>query len=72
MRSLLNGVLFGFPNLDYMSENLKTKLEKHEGIGFTKVAGDDKCYVTFNLVYNASLYVSEAVASAWKLGSKDK
>lgn len=62
----------GSPNPEYRSEKLKTKLEKHEGIAFAKVAADDKGCITFNLVYNANLSVSEAVACAYKLGSKDK
>ncbi|KAK5866345.1 hypothetical protein PBY51_020544 [Eleginops maclovinus] len=67
----------GFPNPEYRSEKLKSKnkkskLEKHEGIAFAKVTADDKGCITYNLVYNASLSVSDAVAHAYKLGSKEK
>lgn len=62
----------GFPNPDYRGEKLKSKLEKHEGIAFAKVKQDDKGCITYNLVYNAILSVADAVAHAYKLGSKDK
>lgn len=62
----------GFPNPEYRGEKLKSKLEKHEEIAFAKVTHDDKGCITYNLVYNASLSVSDAVAHAYQLGSKDK
>ncbi|KAK5870594.1 hypothetical protein PBY51_003528 [Eleginops maclovinus] len=62
----------GFPNPEYRNEKLKSKLEKHEGITFAKVTAEDKGCITYNLVYNASLSVSDAVAHAYKLESKDK
>ncbi|KAK5856857.1 hypothetical protein PBY51_008423 [Eleginops maclovinus] len=62
----------GFPNPENRSEKLKSKLEKHQGIAFAKFTADDKGCITYNLVYNGSLSVSDAVAHAYKLGSKDK
>ena len=42
------------------------------GLPLLRFTQDDKGCITYNLVYNASLSVSDAVAHAYKLGSKDK
>ena len=65
----------GFRNNEYRSEKLKAHLEKHEIrklIDFAKVNPGDKGFITYNLVYNASITVTDAVTYAYKLGSKDK
>ena len=64
----------GLVNPVYTSRNLKNHLENHEisvHIAFTNVdPGNVGCY-SYNLIYNASLSVSEAVVHAYQLGSKD-
>jgi hypothetical protein len=65
----------GFPNPEYRSEKLKVRLENHdihEWIAFAKVNPGDKGCITYNLVYSVSISVADAVAYAYKLGSKDK
>jgi len=65
----------GFPNPGYRSEKLKAKLENHnihEHIAFAKVNPGDKGFITYHLVYNASISTAEAVIYAYKLGSKEK
>lgn len=65
----------GFPNPEYRSEKLKARLENHdvhEWIAFAKVNPGDKGCITYNLVYSANISVADAVAYAYKLGSKDK
>lgn len=65
----------GFPNPEYRSEKLKTRLENHdihEWIAFAKINPGDKGCITYNLVYSASISVADAVTYAYKLGSKDK
>lgn len=64
-----------FPNPYYRSKQLKVRLENHyinELIAFTKVSTGDKGCITYNLVYIASIYVTDAVTYAYKLGCKDK
>ena len=56
-------------------EKLKARLknhEIHERIAFVNVNPGDKGCITYNLVYSATMSVAEAVAFAYKLGSKDK
>ncbi|KAL7407118.1 hypothetical protein ABVT39_003386 [Epinephelus coioides] len=43
-----------------------------EKIAFAKVNSSDKGFVTFNLVYNSSLQVEEALSHAYTFGSRDK
>ena len=65
----------GFTNPAYRSEKLKARLENHdihELIAFAKVTPGDKGCITYNLVYSASISVADAVAYAYKLGSKEK
>lgn len=66
--------IMGVVNPVYTSRNLKNRLENHEisaHIAFTNVdPGNEGCR-SYNLIYNASLSVSEAVAHAYQLGSKD-
>lgn len=65
----------GFPNPEYRSEKLKAKLQNHdihEWITFAKVNPGDKGCITYNLVYSASISVTDAVTYAYMLGSKDK
>ena len=65
----------GFPNPEYRSEKLKARLENsdiHELIAFAKVTPGDKGCINYNLVYSASISVADAVAYAYKLGSRDK
>ena len=65
----------GFPNPEYRSEKLKTRLENHdihEQIAFAKVNPGDKGCIIYNLVYSASISIADAVAHAYKLGSKAK
>lgn len=65
----------GFANPEYRSEKLKARLEHHdihELIAFAKVNPGDKGCITYNLVYSASISTADAVAYAYKLGSKDK
>jgi hypothetical protein len=67
--------LNGFPNPDYRSERLKARLENdeiHESIAFAKVDPGDKGFISYNLVYSASISIADAVTYAYKLGSKDK
>ena len=64
-----------FPNPDYRSEKLKDRLQNHEIhslIAFVKVNPGNKGCISFNLVYNANVFVGDAVTYAYKLGSKDK
>ena len=65
----------GFPNPEYRSEKLKTRLENddiNEFIAFAKINPGDKGCITYNLVYSTSISVAEAVVYAYKIGSKDK
>jgi len=65
----------GFPNPDFRSDKLKTRLQRHEineCIAFTKVFPGDRGCITYNLVYSTSISVAEAVTYAYRLGSKDK
>ena len=65
----------GFANPEYRGEKLKARLENHEiheRIAFVNVNPGDKGCITYNLVYSATMSVAEAVAFAYKLGSKDK
>ncbi|KAG1666825.1 PIN2/TERF1-interacting telomerase inhibitor 1 [Nymphon striatum] len=69
----------GFPNPDFRSDKLKTRLERHtinECIAITKVfSGDRGCpggCIAYNLVYSTSISVAEAVTCAYRIGSKDK
>ena len=65
----------GFPNPDFRSDKLKTRLQRHEineCIAFTKVFRGDRGCITCNLVYNISISVAEAVTYAYRLGSRDK
>ena len=55
----------GYPQLDYRSEKLRSRIEDHpisRQIAFAKVNPGDKGFITFNLVYNASISVADAVA----------
>ena len=65
----------GFPNPEYRSENLKARLDNHEICELITIAnvnrGDKGC-ITYNLVYSAAMFVAEALAYAYNLGSKDK
>lgn len=63
----------GFPNPEYRSEKLKAKLQNHdihEWIAFAKVNPGDKGCITYNLVYSASISVTDAVTYAYMLHSK--
>ncbi|KAG1685370.1 hypothetical protein GQR58_009094 [Nymphon striatum] len=65
----------GFPNLDFRSDKLKTRLERHtinECIAITKVFSGDRGCIAYNLVYSTSISVAEAVTCAYRIGSKDK
>ena len=65
----------GFPNPQYRAEKLKTKLDNHmihEFIAFAKVNPGDRGFITYTLVYSAGISAEDAVAHAYKLGSKDK
>ena len=65
----------GFPNPDFRSDKLKTRLQRHEineCIAFTKVFPGDRGCITYNLVYSTSISVAEAVTYAYRLGSRDK
>ena len=65
----------GFPNPEYRTENLKARLDNHEICELITIAnvnrGDKGC-ITYNLVYSAAMFVAEALAYAYNLGSKDK
>ena len=66
---------YGFANPEYRGEKLKARHENHEiheWIAFVNVNPGDKGCITYNLVYSATMSVAEAVAFAYKLGSKDK
>ncbi len=63
----------GFPNVNYRSEKLMSRLQSHavgEKIAFTKVS--DKGCISFYLVYSSSITLADAVTVAYKLGSTDK
>ncbi|KAG1672173.1 hypothetical protein GQR58_016074 [Nymphon striatum] len=65
----------GFPNPDFRSDKLKTRLERHtinECIAITKVFSGDRGCIACNLVYSTSISVAEAVTCAYRVGSKDK
>ena len=65
----------GYPKVDYRSEKLKSHLEDHKisrQIAFAKVKPGDKGFITFNLVYNATITTADVVAYAYRLGSRDK
>ena len=65
----------GFPNPDFRSDKLKTRLQRHEineHIAFTKVLPGDRGCMTYNLVYSTDISVAEAVTYAYRLGSRDK
>ena len=67
----------GFPNPDYRTEKLKSRLvndDVHKLIAFTNVTpGDNSCVTyTCNLIYSASMSVADAVTFAYKLGCKDQ
>ncbi|KAG1682931.1 hypothetical protein GQR58_010461 [Nymphon striatum] len=65
----------GFPNPDFRSDKLKTRLERHtinECIAITKVFSGDRGCIAYNLVYSTSISVAEAVTCAYRIGSKDK
>ncbi|KAG1674363.1 hypothetical protein GQR58_015101 [Nymphon striatum] len=65
----------GFPNPDFRSDKLKTRLERHtinECIAITKVFSGDGGCIAYNLVYSTSISVAEAVTCAYRIGSKDK
>ena len=58
----------------YSSSNPRRRLENHEisaHIAFTKVDPGNAGFRRYNLIYNSSLSVSEAVGQAYQLGSKD-
>ncbi|KAG1660362.1 UDP-glucuronosyltransferase 2B33 [Nymphon striatum] len=64
-----------FPNPDFRSDKLKTRLERHtinECIAITKVFSGDRGCIAYNLVYSTSISVAEAVTCAYRIGSKDK
>ena len=64
----------GFPNPEYRGEKLKARLENHpinENISMIKFNPGDKGCITYHLVYSSSLSVADAVAYAFKLGSRD-
>ena len=64
-----------FPNPDFRSDKLKTRLQRHkinECIAFTKVFPGDRGCITYNLVYSTSISVVEAVTYAYRLVSRDK
>ncbi|KAG1715021.1 Cystic fibrosis transmembrane conductance regulator [Nymphon striatum] len=65
----------GFPNPDFRSDKLKTRLERHtinECIAITEVFSGDRGCIAYNLVYSTSISVAEAVTCAYRIGSKDK
>ena len=65
----------GYPNPDYRTEKLKSRLvndDVHKLIAFTNVTPGDNGCVTYNLRYSASMSVADAVTFAYKLGSKDQ
>ena len=65
----------GYSLTDFRSEKLKSHLEKHEIgglIGFTKVNPGDKGFISYILVFNASMNVTDALKYSYKLGSQDK
>ena len=65
----------GFPSPDYRSDRLQMRLKEQDisnFIGFAKIDPGDKGFISYTLVYNSSLSVSDAVTFAYKLGSKDK
>ncbi|KAG1662732.1 hypothetical protein GQR58_020782 [Nymphon striatum] len=65
----------GFPNPDFRSDKLKTRLERHEineCIVITKVFSGDRGCIAYNLVYSTIISVAEAVTCAYRIGSKDK
>ena len=63
----------GFPNRDYRSEHLMDRLQNNSDISskiiFTKVDPGDRGCVSFYLVYNANITVSDTVSQAYKLAS---
>ena len=65
----------GFPYPEYRSEKSKNTLQKHEIgelIGFTTVNTGNKGFISYDLIHNASITVTDAVRYAYELGSKDK
>ena len=65
----------GYSNPEYRSAKLLHRLENHAisgNISFIKVSPGDKGCISFNLIYNNSITVSDAIAFAYKLGSTDK
>ena len=60
---------------DYRSEKLKSRLENHkvgEHLAFAKVDPGTVGFIEYNLIYNSSLSVSDAIVRAFELGSKDR
>lgn len=65
----------GFPSPLYRSEKLKAKIVSHtinKRISFTKIKPGDKGFISYYLIYSASIPVSEVVSLAYKLGAKDR
>jgi len=63
----------GFPNADYRNSKLKARLENHaihDLIAFAVVDLDESC-CTYTIVYSANISVADAIAFAYKLGSKN-
>ena len=59
---------------DYRSEKLKSRLENHkvgQHLAFAKVDPGMIGFIKYNLIYNSSISVSEAVVRAFELGSND-
>ena len=60
---------------DYRSEKLKSHLENHkvgQHLAFAKVDPGTIGFIEYNLMYNSSISVSDAVVQAFELGSKDQ
>ena len=60
---------------DYRSEKLRSHLENHEvgqHLAFAKVDPGMIGLIKYNLIYNSSISVSDAVVHSFELGSKDR
>ena len=59
----------------YRSEKLKSRLENHkvgQHLAFAKVDPGTIGFIKYNLIYNSSMSVSDAVVQAFELGSKHR
>ena len=65
----------GYPQSEYRSEQLKMCLQKHkisEYITFANVNPGNKGFVTYNLIYSKTITINDAIAIAFRLGSRNK